>query len=78
MRCVKIWSKGAPVPEGLFNKSECPEAPQNWFSEDAEHAAELFGLELGKSCLVNIQDETGKIKVFQIIISQQAKAFEIE
>lgn len=73
-KCVKIWSHGAAKPDGLFNKHECPDAPENWFREEPKLAAELFGLELGKTCKVYTQDEAGKIKVFQVVVSQQVNA----
>lgn len=74
---MKIWCPDdEPVPEGLTNLTT---APPNWFREDPEYAAELYGLERGApkgsvEYRVHVLDTQGQLHVFQVKVGLQLEA----
>lgn len=72
---AKVWTSKEPEPEGLFNKAMCPAAPPNWFREDPEYAAELFGLELGVGDhTVNVLDTAGVHHRYDVSVAREIHA----
>jgi hypothetical protein len=70
---VKIWAEDEPKPEG--GKAHNTGAPPNWFKEDPEYAAELYGLERGLGeYKVTVLDDDGSTHKFTVKVHQQLVA----
>lgn len=82
---TKVWEDGKPVPVGLFDRSECPSAPDTWFAEDPEYAAVLFAMEVHMvGCrpdgvvAVHVVDTEGHRHLFKVRVGHALDAHVIE
>lgn len=77
IRAVKVWCpRDEFEPEGLFNKATCPDTPDQWFAEDPEYAAQLYGITRGEGDYeIHVLDSDGVLHRFNTRVRRELNAY---